>query len=145
MMSLSKHFRNTMTRWLSSVLALLVFVFSLASASPALHHWLHANAACEDTNEVHQLDLTAASANEDPCEQTCGGHHQENPESSDPDCSHLCAVNLLHHGVTTTIIVELPPRIDAVLENLAIESESLWCGQAPIRRSARAPPTVSVV
>jgi hypothetical protein len=143
-MSRKQQSTNPIRRCISGALALLVLVFSLASASPDLHHWLHGNTDCAHAN-TQQVDSTPAPADQGNCEQACDGHHQEDGAQSHQDCSNLCPVNMLHQGVTTTVIFEPPPRIDAVLENLAIESESHWCGQAPIRLSARAPPTVSVV
>lgn len=103
-------------------MAVLVLLLSLATVSPALHEVLHGN---ED------------------CEHHCESHQEDSPDSGEN--AHICAVTILDTGATAPVIIQLPTRIDTVLTSVSISAESIWSGQAPLRQSARAPPTVNVV
>lgn len=114
---------NSMTPWFSGCLAVLVLLLSLASVSPALHHALHA-----DQSSDHQ----------------CDGHHHDDAPAPEGGV-HICAVTILNMGATTPLAISALLRVDVVLAEVSIEAQSIWCGQAPLQLSARAPPTVKIV
>ena len=118
----SQQIRQFTTRCISGGLAVLIWLLSLASVSPALHQWLHAEEAA--------------------CEHSCHAHHEADPDPN--EAGHVCAVTILDQGATAAVPVALPLPTKVALQSLAIEAERIWCGQAPLRRCARAPPTVSV-
>lgn len=111
------------TRYLSGGLAVLTLLLSLASVSPALHDWLHVK---------------------DTCQNHCESSNHDEPISDQAE-PHICAVTLLSMGATTSILPVLPIRSDLIFANLSIDTKTLWCGQAPLRLSTRAPPTETVV
>lgn len=123
--SMLNHYQrnSSITPWFSGCMAVLVLLLSLASVSPALHHALHA-----DEDSEHQ------------CE---GHHHDEAPAQEEG--AHICAVTILDMGATVPIVISALLRVDEVLAEVSIEAQSIWCGQAPLRLSARAPPIVEIV
>ena len=122
-MRTSHQFNKQVTRWISGSLAVLLLLLTLATNSPALHEWLHAD--------------------QNTCEHHCHGHHDEAPDSDQK--GHVCAVTLLDTGTTAPITIGLPKPTNLIVSPLSLEAASLWHDQAPIEVSARGPPTVSVV
>lgn len=110
-------------RSLSGGLAVLTLLLSLASVSPAIHEWLHVA---------------------DHCESHCGNSSSDESSSNDRE-PHICGVTLLNLGATSPIAIVLPMRADLISADLSIDVETLWCGQAPLQLSARAPPIETVV
>lgn len=114
---------HSTTPWLSGCMAVLVLLLSFASVSPALHHALHA-----DQGSDHQ----------------CEGHHDDEAPAHE-EGAHVCAVTILGMGATAPLAIPTLLRVDVALAELSVEAKSIWCGQAPLRLSARAPPTVKIV
>ncbi len=108
----------------SAALALLVLMLSLASASPTLHDWLHADTECSHHHDDH------------------GAEHSDTSE--DPD-NHACAVTLLNSGATLSIQVELPQLGDALIALLSVQQEAIFYERPGLPQSARGPPTIIVV
>ena len=114
-----------MTPWFSGFMAVLVLLLSFASVSPTLHHALHA-----DENSEHE----------------CVGHHHHHDEApAQEEGAHICAVTILDMGATAPLSISALLRLDEVLDEVSIEAQSIWCGQAPLQLSARAPPIVKIV
>lgn len=117
---------NAVRRWFSGCLAMLVLFVSIASVSPELHHALHAGPA-----DSHHA---------------CGGDEPDCEDVPVDNCEHPCAVALFDQGTTSAMpMVELPVRTDVTIAILPQTAEIVWCGQALIRHSSRAPPIESVV
>jgi len=111
---------------MSAVLAMLVLLLAFASASPTLHHWLHADSQCEHHHDDHD-------------------HAPEHSKSSDEANGHLCAVTLLNSGATLSIQITLPHIGNALLATLSVQDESVAYQRPRLPQSARAPPTRIVV
>lgn len=74
------------TQVTSALLALWIFVLSLAGVSPALHSWLHADSSCA---------------------HTCETHTDEAPEDAE---GHYCGVIALQGTLHTLALIDLPER-----------------------------------
>ena len=118
--------RPTLARMTSGCLAVLILLLGIASVSPQTHEAFHVS------EESHQCGG--------------GGRHHHDPEPVDGCEAPVCAVNFFDNGATSVLpIVELPERTDVIVAIVSLAAEAVWCGQAPIRCSSRAPPIESVV
>ncbi|MGZ0656697.1 hypothetical protein ACWPKS_13920 [Coraliomargarita sp. W4R72] len=104
-------------------MAVLITLLTLASSSPDLHAYLHGKQNCE-----HACD----SQNDDSA-----------PDSSQEE--HVCAITFLATGSSALTTLATPERTDQPISIVLLEMESIWCGQAPIQLSSRAPPMSALV
>lgn len=103
-----------------ALLALWIFILSLAGVSPALHSWLHANTT--------------------GCSQGCVAHTEDTPPAQNDADGHYCGVIALQSALATGIVLALPERSE--YERIHFQSLSLQLPSqtSELRHQARAPP-----
>ena len=110
---------------IASLLILLTLCIQLATTSPELHQWLHA-----------QTEGSCSACN------SCSSHQSTDDHSSD-QAEHQCAVNLIAGGIALFVFETRTPFISFVRS----EAETFEYGSYPYRvdinERTRGPPILS--
>ncbi len=106
----------------ASLLILLTLCIQVATTSPELHQWLHAES-------------------ENSCNPCCA--HNSTEDETPEQAEHQCAVNLMAGGIALFVFETRPPVISFIRTEAETYEYAAYLHRVEIRERSRGPPILS--